>query len=320
VSTPLPVGPGTPYVTPPLLVQAPTGISWSSVPAGSGVTPAQRVAAQANLCQYATAAVDEIVNQPLRATINTEQYSGPDYRMTIQQSTGNIRMIMARWPILSILAAKVSPNVLPRSWRSLPDGYWDIEFPPIGLYGTSAPSAAGEGGQSIILAPYAGWCNGRNGFVANVQYINGWPHAGLIADAAAGDSEILVDDCTGWAITSEASGQVGAAGTVYDPAGQEIVKVTASSATSGPGTLTLSQGLGAPHTAGTMVSTLPGSVVWAAILLCADEALTRGATSTTVQTIPGGGTTSGTGGGAGLNSRDLKASAKMLLRPYARTI
>lgn len=320
MTTPLPVGPGTPYITPELLVQAPTGISWASIPPGAGVTNAQRIAAQSNLCQYATGQIDEIVNQPLRATINTEQYSGPDYRMTVQQATGNTRMILARWPILQILTAQVSTNTFPRSWQTLPAGYYDVEFPPIGLYGTSAPSAAGEGGQSIILAPSANWRAGRNGFVARVTYINGWPHCGLTAPAAAGDTTLQVDDCTGWAITSEASGQIGACGTVYDAGGQEVVKVTATSAASGPGLLTLSQGLQSPHAQGVMVSTLPASAVWAAALLCADQALVRGATSTTVQSIPGAGATSGTGGGSGLNSRDLRKTAQMILRPYARTI
>ena len=69
-----------------------------------------------------------------------------------------------------------------------------------------------------------------------------------------------------------------------------------------------------------MVSTLPESVIWAVILLGANEALTRGATATTVQSVPGGAATSGTGGGAGLNSRDLLGQAKQILAPFRRTI
>jgi hypothetical protein len=320
VTTPLPVGPGTPYCTPPLLRQAPTGISWLSIPPGSQVTDQQRLAAQALICAQASAQADEICNQPLRATVDTEQYSGPDYRMTIQQYTGNVRMILARWPILQVTAVQVSANTLPRQWTSLSAGQWDTEFPPIGMYGTNAPSASGgDGGQSIIIAPSASWGLGRNGFVIRVTYLNGWPHAGVTTLAESGATSLAVDDCTGWAITSE-FGVTGATGTVYDPLGQEVIQVTGASATSGPGTLTLASPLRFGHQPGVMVSTLPASVVWAVTLLGANQALTRGATATTVQSVPGTGSTTGTGGGAGLNSRDLLGQAKALLRPFARSI
>lgn len=320
MTTPLPVGPGTPYSTPALLRQAPTGISWSTIPPGAGVTDQQRLAAQATICAQASAQADEICNQPLRATIDQEQYSGPDYRMTIQQATGNVRLILARWPILQVLSVQVASNTFPRQWTSLAAGQWDIEFPPIGMYGTNAPSASGgDGGQSIIVAPSASWCLGRHGFVMRTMYVNGWPHAGVMTLAQSGATFLEVDDCTGWAITSE-FGVTGAVGTVYDPLGQEVVKVTAASATSGPGTLTLASPLRFAHSPGVMVSTLPASVVWAVNLLGANQALTRGATATTVQSVPGTGSTTGTGGGAGLNSRDLLGQAKALLKPFARTI
>jgi hypothetical protein len=259
----------------------------------------------------------------LRATLDQEQYSGPDYRMTIQQDTGNVRMILARWPILSIVSIEVSGNFFPRQWQSLAAGQWDIEYAPLSVYGTNAPSASGgDGGQSIIFAPSASWCLGRNGFVARVTYINGWPHAGLAAPAVpveSGTQTIQVDDCTGWAVTSE-FGVTGAAGTAYDSGAQETVKVTAASAMSGPGTLTLASPLNFPHDAGVIVSALPASVQWAVIMLATQTALTRGATGTTVQSVPGQATNSNTGGGAGLNTRDLIGQARAILAPFRRTI
>lgn len=324
MTTPLPVGPGTPYITPQYLTQAPTGISWSSIPPGSTVTAQQRLAAQADICAQATAQADEICNQPLRATVDTEQYSGPDFRMTIQQATGNVRMILARWPILSVSAIQVSANVFPRQWTSLAAGQWDIEFPPIGVYGSAAPSASGgDGGQSVIFAPSASWRLGRNGFVARVTYVNGWPHAGLTADAApveSGAQTIAVDDCTGWALTSEMNGATGATGTIFDSGAQETIQVTASSAVSGPGTLTLAQPLAYSHSAGVIVSTLPASAQWGVILLATQQALTRGATATTVQSVPGTASNANTGGGAGLNTRDLIGQAMRILKPFARTV
>ena len=62
-------------------------------------------------------------NQVLRATIDWEHVSGPDYRLTVQNGTGNGRIILSRWPILSILCVQVAPNaVFPRQWTSLPAG------------------------------------------------------------------------------------------------------------------------------------------------------------------------------------------------------
>lgn len=321
MTTPLPVGPGSPYVSPAVLVLAPTGVSWQSVPPGSQVTPAQRLAAQSDICAQATAQVDQICNQPLRATLDVEEYSGPDFRMTIQQDTGNVRMILARWPILSISSIEIAANSFPVQWTSITTGNWRIEYPVIGVYGSASPSASGgDGGQSIVFAPSASWALGRNGFVARVTYVNGWPHAGIAVAAEAGATQLQVDDCTGWAITSAVSGVTGATGTVFDSGAQETVQVTAASAISGPGTLTLASPLFFPHNAGVIVSALPASVQWATILLAAQEALTRGATATTVQSVPGQSSGSNTGGGAGLNSRDLLGQAKRILAPYRRTI
>jgi hypothetical protein len=308
-------------VTPQLLRSAPTGISWASIPAGREVTPADRLAEQANICNRASAWADEIAFQPLRATLDTEQFSGPDYRMTIQQATGNVRMILKRCPILQVSAIQVSPNSFPRQWQSLAQGQWDIEYPVIGIYGSSAPGSSGsDGGQAIVFAPSASWGLGRNGFVARATYVNGWPHAGLAAAAAKGDTAIQVDDCTGWAVPSEMNGATGASGIIYDSGAQETVTCTAATATAGPGTLTLASPLAYPHQAGVIVSTLSASAQWAVIMLGAQEALTRGATATTVQSVPGSGSTSGTGGGAGLNARDLIGQATAILKPYRPTI
>lgn len=319
MTVPLPVGPLTPYVTPEILTSAPTGISWSTIPPGRDVTFEQRLAEQSNICQRASSQVDAYCNQVLRASIDNEQYSGPHFRMTIQNGTGNTRMILQRWPILQVLSVQVASNaVFPRQFTSLSANMWDIEWPPLGLYGTNAPASAGEGGQSIVLAPGAtSWCLGRHGYLVRVSYINGWPHTGLTSNAVSGAQTIQVDDCTGWAITSEATGVTGATGTVYDSGSQEVIQVTAASAAAGPGTLSLAKPLTFNHDTGTMVTTLPQSVMWATILICTGIALTRGATSTTIQTIPGGG---GAGGGGAKEPSDLTGEAELLLNPFKRTI
>jgi hypothetical protein len=285
------------------------------LPAGSGVTPAQRLAEQSNLCARATAQADAYCSQPLRATLDTEIFRGPDFLATIQNGSGNGRVILQRWPILEITSVQIAPNsVFPRQWVTIPAGQYEPEYPVLGMYGSVAPSAAAEGGQAIQIAP--GWMNwglGRNGWILKIQHINGWPHAGLTETATAGTSELQVDDCTGWAITSAFSGVTGATGNVYDATFQEVVQVQSAAATAGPGTLTLASPLAYDHNPGVIVSTLPQSATWAVILFATAMALTRGATSTTVHSVPGQGASAGKG------PEDLVGEAELLLHPYRRT-
>jgi hypothetical protein len=313
MSTPLPTG-LTPYCTPALLTQAPTGISWSTIPPGNS-TPAQQLAEQSNICMRSTAQADTYTNQVLRATLDTEVFRGPDYRMTIQQN-GNARIILQRWPVLTVVSVQVAAaNVWPHRWTTVPPGMYEPEYAVPGLYGSVAPSAAGEGGQAIIIArSYLSWAFGRLGYIAQVQYINGWPHAGIRSAAEAGATMLQVDDCTGWGITAPFTGVTGATGTVYDSGSQEAVQVTAASAAAGPGVLTLASPLLFPHASGVFVSTLPQSVVWACILFGTAQALTRGATSTTIHAIPGG------AGSGGKGPADLTGEAELLLHPFRRTI
>lgn len=308
------VGPGTPYVTPETLTAASTGISWATIPS-FGSTREQQLAEQLNICVRATAMVDEICNQPLRATVNTESFTGPgDFRVQ-NQPTGVTRILASRSPVLSVVSGQVSAAAaFPRSWSAIPSTAFEPENPLIGVYGTSAPGAAGGGGQAILLAPgYVSWFFGRQSCRLQVTYLNGWPHASLTSAATAGSSSLVVDDITGWS---------GASGNVYDSGQQEFVSVssvtpTTSGAISGPGTLTLSSPLVYDHARGVVVSTLPGSVQQATILLCVVQAVTRGATATAVQSLGGG--VAG-GGGSPLSADSLTKTAHGLLAAYRRTI
>lgn len=287
-----PTGPLSPYVTPQLLTQAPTGISWSSIPAGgtrSGVTAESRLAEQSNICARATALVDGFCKQPLRATVDTVTLYAPGRRAGVNRNRSMpSTLIMTRWPVLAVTQIQVAQNSFPRNFTTVPPGQYEPRYPVVGLYGSVAPAAAGEGGQAITLAPgWLNWNNGKEAYIVDVSYINGWPHTSLTADAAASESEIQVDDCTGWAITSAVGNVIGATGTMYDAKNQEILHVTGASAAAGPGTLTLAAPLLHDHQSGVMVSTLPQSAVWAATLFAVDIALERGATSTTIQETPG---------------------------------
>jgi hypothetical protein len=314
LSLTLPVGSLTPYVTPSYIINAPTGIAWSTIPPGSTVTDDEKLAEQFNICARATGQADSYCNQPLRASLNTEQYSGPDYRYTVQQDTGNGRLLLQRWPVMDIVSVQVSANSsFPRQWTVLPTGYYDIEVPSVGVYGTNAPGASGGGGQSIVIAPgYLNWALGRRGYVLKVQYVSGWPHTSLTANVTAGATTIPVDDCTGWApyITNG----VGATGVIYDSGQQEAIQVTTASADSGPGTLTLISALQYNHAVQTLVSTLPQSVMWGVTLFATAQALTRGATATKIQMIPG------SGGAMSKGPAELVVEGEILLNPFRRTI
>jgi hypothetical protein len=216
----------------------------------------------------------------------------------------------------------VSPaNSWPRSWTSLAAGTFEPEYPVDGLYGASSPSS-GAGGQGILFAPGnvcwpSGWpggaLSGRFRFRVAFTYISGWPHTSLTAAASANASTISVDDTCGWLLTGTNDETVGAAGIIYDAmgGGQEPVTVTASSASTGPGTLTLASPLQYNHEPGIMVSALPSTIIWATACLAGAAALTRGATATTIQT---------TGGKQQVTESGLRAQAKAMLNTYRRTI
>ena len=96
------------------------------------------------------------------------------------------------------------------------------------------------------------------------------------------------------------------------------MQVTAASATSGPGTLTLASPLTFTHQSGVMVTTLPQSVIEAMICFSVAEAQIRGATSTTVHQIPGG--AGGGSGGKSMGPTDYITMGERLLAPFRRTI
>lgn len=315
MTTPLPVSP-TPYITPATLVAAPSGISWSAIPAGNAVTSEARLAEQSNICARATALVDQACHQPLRATIDPLLLFGPGPRVGVDR--GCMRptsLIMKRWPVLEVISVQVAPNRMPLNWATVPATEYQIAYPVAGIYGSSAPASAGEGGQEIKVNPgWVRWDRGREGYAVLTQHVNGWPHAGITGTAAQDAMSLAVDDCAGWAVSSSFTGATGATGTVYDPGGQEVIQVTAASVVSGPGTLTLASPLRYGHDAGVIVSAMPQDIGWAAIMFAVGQALTRGATATTIHQIPGG------PGGRSPGPGDWAKAACAMLSGYARII
>jgi hypothetical protein len=306
----------TPYVLPNVITSAPTGISWSIIPFPKA-TSAQQTAEQMNMCIRATGVVNAYCNQTLRSTIDTEVVNGPDLRMNVMNNgTGNTRIILSQWPVTNVLQVAVSPNIFPRQWQTVPTNMFGVERPPVGIYGTSAPSSAGNGGQSILLgAGYVNWANGRYGYTTSATYTSGWPHTSLTAPALAGATTVSVDDVTAF---------TGAFSYIFDGSQTESVMVTGVTANTpftlpyggttpaGPGTLTLASPLDFDHDAGVMFSSLPQDIIWATILATTIQALEAGITSVSIQNLPGSQTT----GGMGILA--LEQEYQRILNPYRR--
>jgi hypothetical protein len=313
----------TPYITPAMLNNAPTGIAWSIIPFPKATTEQQQ-AEQMNICWRSTAIVDGYVNQVFRSTIDNEVQQGPNYYITIDNNTGQIRWVLTRSPVTEILAVQVSPNTLPPQWTQVTSGQWRVDQPVLGVYGSyTSGGSGGSGGQTIYIgAGWGGWALGRNGYLVASSYLNGWPHAGLIESAVSGVTSLVVDDVTGMA---------GATVMVYDGSYTEsvqVVSVTANtnttlpngggSAPAGPGTVTLASPTLFPHMGGNpasvVVSGLPGDVIWASVLASTAQALESGITAVTIQNLPG----SQTVGGHGIEALTLEY--QKILNPYKRVI
>lgn len=306
-------GPGTPYVTPSVLISAPTGIVWSTIGPGARPNPQEQWDEQLNLCRRATSMIDGYANQPLRATVDNETLYGPGDLRFQMVPNGNARLLLSRSPVTQVLGGLVQmAATFGQQPTMIPAVNFKIANPLIGLYGTTVPGGSDNAGQAVFLAPgIVSWLAGRYGYEVTVTYVNGWPHGSTQTPTVAGVSELQVDDCTGWGPPSNLPH--GATGTLYDPGLQETFTVLAASAPSGPGTLVLAEPLAYPHAVGVMASTLPSSVIQAAILYCVSQALVRGATATSIQASPG----SSSGGGGG---EDLAGEAELLVHPYRRVI
>jgi hypothetical protein len=308
----------TPYVTPQMVMNAPTGVPWDIVPKPQSDGTAAQLAEVYNILWRASGQADSFCNQPLRSTLSVEEAQGPDYRMTVDPS-GVARVMLSRWPVTQVLAGRVSPRAaIPRSWSSIPVTAIVPEEPPMTLLSPVVEGPAGAGGQAVLIAPgYVSWAAGRNGYTAEITYLNGWPHAGVTARVAQGASTISVDDVTGMA---------GTTCFFYDGASTETVTVQSAVATApvtlpaggtaqaGSGTLTLAAPVQYPHSKGTVVSALPQDIAWAVILYAAAQVLSEGATAVAIPDIAG----SLTSGGKG--AEDLKIEAEVILAPYKRVI
>lgn len=310
----------SPYVTPSIIANAPTGVPWTIIPE-QGASDLAKFAEQTNMCWRTTAEVDRICNQPLRATLDTEEETGPDFRVTID-SQGVAHMLASRWPILSVVGAQVSPAAaFPPAWQVLPPDSVRRGSGVIGAYGTTTPGTGAQGQVELDIAPgWVTWYAGRNGTKLQVAYLNGWPHAGLTGNVDAGALMLPVDDVTGMA---------GAAPFLYDGANTEQVTVNAVTALAsvttmgvqvpvGPGWLNLAAPTRYAHTvtstAAVLASSMPADIQLASLCLVAAEAVDAGIEGIVISEVRGVQQSSFSGSAA------LLARAEKILHSYRRAL
>jgi hypothetical protein len=307
-----------PYLSIQELITAPTGIDWASIPKRGATAQAQLIE-QTQLCLRVSDRMDELASQLLACSVDTQEEQGPDFYLTVDNSTGEGRLICARWPVLNIVSGQWAPAAAYQQggppWTPIQTWQMRTEGVLLGELGSLAPGASSAGPYVIRIAPgVIDWSNGRRGCRVQVQYENGWPNAFVQASAgkpngpAAGDSTIHVDDIAGWA---------GVAGRVYD--GELTESVTATSVTpdtagaiSGSGLLNLGAPLVNAHAPGVRVSAMPATFQWCGLLIATAQALTRGATAIT------GPSTKGTITGSGKSIEDLMVEAEGIILAYAR--
>jgi hypothetical protein len=310
-------GPGAPYVSPSVLLNAPTGISWKTIP-NFGSTPQEQLVEATNLAQRASAAIDAYCETCLRATINTETLYGPDDQRFQVLKNGNARLMMSRPPVVSVISGtcQAASDFSGSNAQMIPASAFKVEKPVVGIYGTTSPGPVGENGQAVLLQPgYVSWWYGRSGYEVSVTYMNGYPHTQLTAPVAGGVSAVHVDDVTG---------MKGAFCTFYsaDDGLQESAVVSSvtpdvAGALSGPGTLNLVSPIANSHVAGEIFTTLPATIQQAAIQMATGMAMMRGSTATVVQKIPGSAQNEGATGAGG--AAGYTKAAQALVMPYRRT-
>ena len=281
----------TSYISPAMLQSAPAGISWTVVPTLTASVLDQTAQIQ-QACQNATSYVDTYCRQPLRATISTETATGPGQpRISVNRDNGITTLVTRRWPVTAVAAVQVSQSrYFPPEWTLVPAGQYRIRHPVI-TSAAGGPVTTPSGGNVIDVAPrYITWDYGRGGLQVMYSSASGWPHASLTVAAVTAATTLAVDDVTGWA---------GFTGWAYDGTFTEPVTCTSVAATTpavlpgiggtvqaGPGTLTLSAPLTSGHSAGTVISALPATVIHAAYLAAAVEAL-EGIDAIAVQSLNG---------------------------------
>ena len=249
------------------LLQAPTGINWSSINEASTATAAETVE-QSNILDRASSWVSNyIYGRDARCDATTDTETARIARNHTKCYVDNDGWMWFRtdmYPILSVSSMQ---------WGiagagDAPVTYNALTVANLQLYG--------EGYRVNRIADYSQDWSFLQGYgLIKATYVNGWPNATLLAAASSSASTVslTVDTTLGM---SAVAGALGNSLTIYDGANTEIV--TVSSVTDGTHVVVAS--LANAHTPSATnvvgLSALPSDIKWATICACIHFARERG--------------------------------------------
>jgi hypothetical protein len=276
-----------PYASDSELVNATTGINWSTIPSREATDP-QQVAERARLLQRATRWVINTCNQPLAASVDQDQLTIGS-RQCGWRPEGLLYVKTRYSPILSVSSVELSSDGV--NWAEctgtvVPDTRSSFFY----LLSSVSLTGAGSGTRS-------------RGFL-RVTYTHGYANTFLADDATAADPTIVLDDPTGCV--------AGDVLTIYDPVHDEDVTIDPSY--TGGSTIPLVDPLAYDHDAGVCVSEMPSEVRQSTILAVVHYVRVRGHSTITVQ--PTGGSRSIVPQGTMEELNEAKGN----LRSYLRVI
>ena len=226
---------GTPYVLPQMLMDAPLGIDWTSV-GSNPADPNDNLAALIDICEVVTDLCDMTASQPIRATADTEEWEGPnatDTRWTYREN-GTSLLLTNHWPVIQLVGGQfaLQLSAFADNWTPIASNQMRIaQASNLLLGGSSVGSSGAEGSNMISLAPglATSW-GGRGGMVAQICYINGWPHAGVLPFATlTGDVTVNSNVISGLSSTTGLGPGASVSAPAYLPEGAVVSSVQSSS-------------------------------------------------------------------------------------------
>lgn len=275
----------TPYITVAEFEAAPTAIDISDlVPDGS---LADQQAALADVIARASGWADDICNQVLAATVNTERAR---YRVN---RYGYVRVPLRYKPVLEVVGIKVGLRVAAMTT------FTDFTNVQVNKYSVDIPAV-----PSVASVPCI-WGVGAD-LLVEVQYVNGWCNALLTTDVLAGATTLLIAPTEGV--------YPGTALRISDGVQSEVVTV-ASSYVSGS-SIPLLAPTSFAHATGVSVSNLPVQVKQATVLLTAVLIQTRGDDAIILDSVENPTRLSDTYGASGTNVALAMSQLNSLMRVW----
>jgi len=245
------------------LLEAPTGVDWTTLAENAGVGSATQAIEQGNLIDRASGWAANFCGQPLglHATQLTEtgrtRPSGDPGMKTWVDRDGFLNFKTSTLPILSVVSSQWSYLTVPLSYSVIPAANWAVlgSYPQI---------------RHLLEASQDWTANRQIASLIQVTYVSGWPNAILTAAVTAGGNRTLVVDTTlGMSVNP---GDLGNQLTLYDGANTEVATVTAITNATSVVVANLTNG----PAAGVGVSAIPSDIKQATILACAHFARGRG--------------------------------------------